>query len=109
MTKKTKIVLSICSVVGLLLLDFVFKGLSGISGWSNPSTGLFSILFDDELSGMIWPIILILTLIVYLFIRKKDHTGLPVIKKTLWIVFIMLGLTSLIFGLFLVFLLVFMS
>lgn len=98
MTKKNKI-LTICSIAGFLLLGFSVDALVG--SWGSNSRSVFSILWDEELAGIIWPIILILGLIIYLFLRKKDHTGLVVVKKTLWVVFVVLGLASLAFSLFL--------
>jgi hypothetical protein len=104
MTKKNKI-LTICSIAGFLLLSFVLNAIS----WSASYWSVFSFLWDDELAGIIWPIILILVLIVYLFLRKKDHTGLGVVKKTLWVVFVVLGLVSLAFSVFIFFLFLLMG
>lgn len=78
-----------------------------VGSWGPNSRSMFSILWDDELAGIIWPIIFILGLIVYLFLRKKGHTGLEVVKKTLWVVFVVLGLTSFVLFLLLWILLMF--
>lgn len=107
MTKKTKIILFVCSVVGLLLLEFLFRVQSW--AWTGSSRSVFPVFFDDELLGITLPVILILGLIIYLFFRKKEQDGLQAVKKTTWTTFVMLGFASLVFVLFLVFLLVFMS